>query len=207
MEGEIKLYGSGRPTRSTRAAWALEEVGATYDYVLAPPGSPELLAVNPMGKLPALVAGDLVLTESAAICTWVADRFPESGLAPEPRTDDRARYDRWCYFACTELEQPPWTKAKHRFVLPAEVRRDGLDEAIAWEMARACMALELELDGRPFLVGDRFTCADLLCTHTLFWAMSARMEVPDALKAYARQHLSRPALARAVAREEAANRG
>ena len=197
----MKLYGFGRPTRATRAAWALEEVGADWTYIKTSPASPELLAVNPLGKVPTLVDGDIVMTESAAICTWIGRRHPSAGLVPPDGTAARAQHDRWCFFVLSELEQPLWLKAKHTFVLPPAIRVPDIRPAAAFEFAKAADVLEQELAGRPFLVGEDFTCADLLAAHTLSWARVAKFEVSDALKAYARPHLARPALARATARE------
>ncbi|MCC8988107.1 MAG: glutathione S-transferase, partial [Candidatus Contendobacter sp.] len=115
----FKVYGCPH-TRSTRVVWALEEVGAEYEYqkvdLFAGEGrQPAYLALNPGGKVPALADGDLVLTESSAICTYIGDAFPASGLTPPFGSPERARYNQWCSFAVCELEQPLWTMAKHRF--------------------------------------------------------------------------------------------
>lgn len=196
----MKLYGLGRPTRATRVAWALEEAGVAWEYVATTPAAPQFLAVNPLGKVPTLVDDDLVLTESSACCTWVGTQHPASGLVPTaPR--DRARYDRWCSFITTELEQPLWTKAKHKFALPAHLRAPDALPGAEWDWDRSTRALVAELGDRPHLVGDTFTAADLLCAHTLSWAKTAKFDVPASLWAYARPHLKRPALARAMARE------
>ena len=105
----MKLYGCPN-TRSMRAAWALEEAGAQYDYVLVDlfkgaVRAPEFRAINPAAKLPVLVDGDLTLTESGAIVDYIGGKYPASGLLP---ADAAARADcrRWMYFAVTELEQP-----------------------------------------------------------------------------------------------------
>ena len=199
----MQLYGIGRPSRATRVAWALEEADAEWDYVATSLRASSFLEHNPLAKVPCLVDGDLVLTESSACCTWVGTQHPESGLVPtDPH--DRARYDMWCSFITTELEQPLWTKAKHKFALPAELRTAEALPGAAWDFARATRALVAGLGDRDFLVGDRFTCADLLCAHTLVWARTARFDVPEALERYARLHLARPALARASAIERGA---
>jgi glutathione S-transferase len=123
----MKLYGHPN-SRATRAMWALEEVAAEYEYVhvdlkTGQGRSDAYLALNPAGKVPTLVDGDLVITESAAICLYLGDKFPESGLVPPSGSTERAECDRWVSFAISELEQPLWTIAKHRFVLPEESKR------------------------------------------------------------------------------------
>ena len=202
----LKLYGCPN-TRSLRAAWALEEVGAEYEFqtVLLLKGEgrrPSFLRVNPAGKVPVLVDGDLVLSESAAICTYIGDLFPASGLTPHWGTQDRARYNQWVAFAIAELEQPLSTIAKHRFALPEELRVPHVEDAAKWEFGRACRVLEKGLADRDYIIGDRFTAADILLVHILAWADSARVPVEaPALNVYAERLRARPALPRARARE------
>lgn len=201
----MTLYGFGRPSRASRVAWALEEAGAEWDYVATSPRAEALLAINPLGKMPVLIDGELVLTESVACCSWVATRHPDAGLIPPADSPERALYDRWCSFVVTELEQPLWTKAKHTFVLPEALRTD-VRPAVAWEFQRAVSALTAWLGERPTLLESGFSCADLLCAHTLSWADTAGLgeTLPEALVAYRDRHLARPAFARALARETSA---
>lgn len=198
---EIVLYGMGRPSRTFRVAWALEEAGAPYELRSTGLADPAFLAVNPMGKVPALVVDGRVLTESGACCAWVADAFPESELAPPPRSWERAQCDRWSQFVLTELEQPCWLKAKHVFALPERLRCPEVKPAAAWEFQRAAAVLETALDGGQHLVGDGFTVADLLAVHTVVWAQRAGFEVSPTLTAYAGVHGARPAFQRAMVRE------
>ncbi len=121
----MKLYGFG-PTRSLRALWGLRELGVEFEFVpvnlLAGENRrPEFLALNPAGKLPVLVDGDSVITESAAIVLYLAEKYPDKGLLP---TDlrERAQVYRWVMFAMTEIEQPLWRIAKHTFLLPEDKR-------------------------------------------------------------------------------------
>ena len=204
----MKLYGCPN-SRSLRVAWALEEVGAAYEYIpvdlfKGEGRSPEFLALNPAGKVPVLSDGNLTLTESAAMVIYIADKYPASGLSP---AGSAASADclRWYFFAVTELEQPLWTIAKHRFVLPAERRVAGIEDTALWEFANAAKLLAQALSMRNFIFGDRFTGADILLGHTLAWALSARIELGSArLEAYLDRLYSRPALIRARAREVAA---
>ncbi|NOY25484.1 MAG: glutathione S-transferase [Oligoflexia bacterium] len=101
----MKLYGFG-PSRSARYLWTLLELGVPFERVdvdlsKGEHGRPDFLALNPMGRVPVLVAGDLVLTESFAICTWLADRHPDRGLIPAPGSADRGQHDRWMFFCAT----------------------------------------------------------------------------------------------------------
>src|SRR6266581_1173168 len=204
----ITLYGCPT-TRSTRAAWALEEAGAEYAYVRLDLSKgdgrqPAYLAINPGGKVPTLVDGDLRLTESAAICTYIGDNFPAAGLTPHPGTAERGRHDQWCAFVIGELEQPLWTIAKHRFVLPPERRVPAVIDTAAWEFSVAAQVLEAGLGDKPYILGERFSTADILVAHTLGWARAHNM-LPESppLSAYIERTLARPALARARQREGA----
>ena len=201
----LKLYGCPN-TRSLRAAWALEEAGAEYDYVLVDlfkgaGSAPPFRAINPAGKVPVLVDGDLSLTESAAIIAYVGDKFPASGLMPAG-TAARADCLRWMFFATTELEEPLWTIAKHRFVLPKERRIAGVETTARWEFGNAAHLLEAALGNRDFVCGNALTGADILLAHTLAWARSAKIVLESAtLAAYFERLYARPALKRARERE------
>lgn len=201
----MKLYGCPN-SRSLRAAWALEEAAAEYEYVLVDlfkgaARTPEFLALNPAGKLPVLVDGELTLTESGAIINYVSDKFPASGLVPRD-TAARANCLRWMFFANTELEQPLWTIAKHRFALPKAKRIAGVEDTARWEFAGAAKLLDDALGERAFICGDTFTGADILLVHTLAWARSAKIPLESArLTAYMERLLTRPALRRARTRE------
>jgi glutathione S-transferase len=205
----LKLYGCPN-TRSTRAAWALEEVGADYAYeaVMLTKGEgrrPSFLRVNPAGKVPVLVDGDLVLSESVAICTYIGDLFLASHLTPNFGTHDRGRYNQWMAFAISEFEQPLWTIAKHRFALPKELRVPQTEDAAKWEFGRACRVLEKGLGEKAFIVGGHFTAADIMLAHVIAWANTAGIELNSStLQNYADRLLARRALARARAREAAA---
>lgn len=200
----MQLYGFGGPSRATRVAWALEEAGASWSYVATSPRAPEVVHKHPLGKLPLLVDGELVLSESFACCTHVADRYPQAGLVPPVGTEARAAYLQWGSFVISELEQPLWTLAKHTRHLPEALRVD-VGPVARHEFRRAVSFLGTMLGERAYLVGDRFTCADILVTHTLRWAVGMRFgdEIPDNVKAYGKHHAQRPALQRANEREAA----
>ena len=137
----LMVYGFPN-ARSSRVVWALEEAGAEYEYIYvdlkAGAGwQPEYLALNAGGKVPTLVDGEFVLTESGAICTYLGDRFPATGLTPQVGSRERARYNQWCYFVLSELEQPLWTIGKHTFALPEQRRAPVVLETARWEFSVA----------------------------------------------------------------------
>ena len=130
----MKLYGFG-PTRSLRALWGLKELGAEFEFevvnLLAGENQrPEFLRLNPAGKLPVLVDGDLVITESAAIVLYLAEKYPQSKLLPAD-LKTRAQVYRWVMFAMTELEQPLWRITRHTALLPQDKRLPQDDSARA----------------------------------------------------------------------------
>lgn len=204
----LTVYGCAN-TRSTRVVWTLEEAGAEYEYVQidlrAGAGwQPDYLALNVGGKVPTLVDNEFVLTESAAICTYIGDRFPDAGLVPPVGTQERASYNQWCYYALSELEQPLWTIAKHRFALPERWRVPAMLDTARWEFAVAAKVLAAGLGRREFVVGERFTVADILIAHALAWARACELPLEyDHLQTYAARLWDRPALAKARQRERA----
>lgn len=201
----ICIYGFPN-TRTTRATWALEEAGASYEFVPVnlPKGEhklPDFLRLSPGGKVPVLVDEDLVLTESAAICTYIGEKFPDSRLVPT-NSHERARYLQWCFFAMSELETPLWTLTKHTRLLPQEKRVPAVLDTCRWEFGIAARVLAQHMESREYAIGDHFTAADILLGSTLNWAR--RMDIAfesAALEDYTNRMSIRPALARARARE------
>jgi len=155
--------------------------------------SPEFLAINPFGKLPALVDDTFTLVESAAICMYLADKYPEKGLAPAVGTQDRALHDQWVSFAISELEQPLWRITRHRYAYP-EAKRSPADMELAREDFHATARTFEPLVKKDHLVADRFTVADIMVAYTLKWAsMFDLLGEHPGLKAYMDKHLARPA--------------
>jgi glutathione S-transferase len=175
----MKLYGY-RNGRTLRALWALEEVGAEYEYVevnlMGGQGrEPWFLEINPGGKVPVLDDDGTIITESAAICMHLAEKFPESRLLPPVGTVERTECYRWISFVLTELDALLWTIAKHRFALPKERRVPAVIDCAGWEFEAAVKILDAGLKDRTYLVGASFTVADIVAGHTLLWAKSARV--------------------------------
>lgn len=171
----IKIYGGVR-TRAFRCLWTLEELGAPYqsvpvDFRAGANREPDFLKKNPAGKIPVLEDGEFTLCESAAICTYLGDKYPEKGLTPAPHSADRAIYDQWLFFITTELEQGLWTMAKHKFALPESKRIPQMKEIGQWEFTQAARVLNVGLKDKSFLIGDTFSVADIMAGHTLLWAI------------------------------------
>ncbi|KAA3649231.1 MAG: glutathione S-transferase family protein [Proteobacteria bacterium] len=205
----LTLYGCPN-SRSLRAVWALEEAGADYDYVFVnlfkgEGRHPDFLAINPAGKVPVLrLDSGAVLSETGAILLWAAERYPDTALLP---ADEHARAQawRWLCIGLTELEQPLWTIAKHRFALPEKRRVPEVESTARWEFDKAAALLAQRLAEAPWLAGERFSIADIVASHCLAWALSAKLSLEDpALPAYLERCFSRPAAQRAQAREAAA---
>ncbi len=180
-------------TRSSRVLWLLEEIGAPCELTkLAPKDrrSAEHLARHPLGRVPALELDDgTVIFESAAICLQLADLHPESGLIAPLGSAERALVYQWVLFGMTELEAP----------LFAWVREDS--DSIARErFAQAAAAIEMALAGRDWLLGDRFTVADVICASVLGSAHSRGLlgEWPG-LQEYIERAEARPAFTEAAA--------
>jgi glutathione S-transferase len=198
----MKLYGY-RNGRTLRALWALEEVGAAYEYVevdiMRGEGrKPWFLKINPGGKVPVLDDGGIIITESTAICIHLAEKYPEIGLLPPVGTAERTECHKWVSFILTELDAPLWTIGKHRFALPKERRVPAVIDTAIWEFDVAVKILATGLANRPYLVGGSFTVADILAGHTLLWAKSTRLELgSDSLVSYLNTLTLRDALARA----------
>ena len=184
----------------TRVTWMLEEIGAAYEIEKAKPQSETARRYNPSGRVPALKDGDLVLTDSAAICLYLGEKHAEAGMASRD-LGERARMDGWVHFAQSELEAPLWNKLKHRLLLPEELRID-VGPWAAWEFARDIKALDRRLGDQSYAMGDRFTAVDVIIGHIGSWSRGAKFEITsERVNAYLDRVLARPALARAKARE------
>ena len=198
----MKLYGY-RNGRTLRALWALEEVGVQYEYVevdlfRGEAREPWFVKINPVGKVPVLDDEGTIVTESAAICMHLAEKFPSSRLLPPPGTPERTECYKWISFILTELDAPLWTIAKHRFALPPERRVPAVIETASWEFRNALEILASGLGNRTYLVPTSFTVADILAGHTLAWAHSARLPTSGTnLDAYLASLMNRGAFARA----------
>lgn len=201
----MKLYGFG-PTRSLRALWGLKELGLEFEFIpvnlqAGEHKSPEFLALNPAGKLPVLVDGDLVLTESAAIVLYLAEKYPGKKLMPS-RLEDRAQVYRWVMFAMTELEQPLWRMAKHSFLYPENKRLPQDIELAREDFTAMAAVLDRHMQGRQYIVGDHITAADCVTAYLMDWANEHQLlEGFPNLKAYLQRMYQRSTAPHRIADE------
>lgn len=204
----LTIYGAPN-TRSLRILWLLEELAVSYQYhqinfMKGESRTPEYLAINPSGKVPVMREDDLVLTESAAILTYLADKHAGDNLIPTPKSAERAKYDEICYFAMTELEAPLWLMAKHKFALPKDKRIADIFPTASWEYEKACKLLSIKLAENSYVLGNEFSVADILVAQTLLWGESFKQTVShDNLQKYLERIKTRPALLAAKAKESA----
>ena len=169
----MKLYGLG-PTRSLRALWALRELDAEFEFVpvnllAGEHMKPEFLRLNPAHKVPVLVDGDVVVTESAAIVLYLAEKYRDKGLLPVDLAQ-RAQAYRWMMFAVTELEQPLWRIARHTFLYPEDKRLPADIELARGDFRDMAAVLEKHMAGRNFIVGDHISIADCVTVYAIDWA-------------------------------------
>jgi glutathione S-transferase len=191
-----RLYYMPR-TRSSRVLWMLAEIGGPYELTKLAPAdrsSEDHLARHPLGRVPALELDDgTVMFESAAICLQLADLHPDAGLIPPLGSSERALVYQWVLFAMTELESPLFRWIR-------DTAQESADQSSRERFAQAAGALEKALHGHDWLVGDRFTVADLLCASVLGGAQSrGLLEEWPGLAAYVERGEARPAFAAAAA--------
>ncbi len=199
----MKLY-EFPPTRSIRPRWVLQELGIPFDSIQVRPQSPETQTpefrrMNPSGKLPLLVDGDFAITESVAICLYLADKYPEKRLFPTGLRERGEAY-RWLLFAATELEQPLWRISRNTFLYPEGQRVAGDIPIAQREAAEAGAIVDAHLTGRAFMVGDHATIVDFVMAYTLDWAETAGClgPAPNA-SAYLKRMYARPNAALRIA--------
>ena len=193
-----KAVGS-RGSRVSRVLWMLEELGEPYEFVEVKLRSPRAYELNASGKVPILLDADLVITDSAAICVYLADKHAGKGMGADAGLAGRAEMDSWMHFAQSEFEAPLWNKLRHRFILPQEVRVD-VGPAAAYDFANEVKALDRRLEGRDFALGDRFSAVDVMLGDMGGWARAGKFPIEsDRVNAYLDRILSRPARARSQA--------
>jgi glutathione S-transferase len=190
-------------SRGRIVRWMLEEVGRPYRTEILDYGTtmkaPAYLAINPMGKVPAIRHGDMVVTEAAAICAYLADVFPEAGLAPPPGDRSRGLYYRWLFFAAGPLESALSNKA-FGFEVPAD-RRGMIGYGSVEDVVNA---LEYAVSQSDYVAGDRFTAADVYVGSHIGWGMAfGTMEKRPAFERYWQRLAERPAAVRAREIDEA----
>jgi glutathione S-transferase len=195
----MKLYWSPR-SRSFSSLWLMEETGQPYERVLTDISAgaqktPEFLAINPMGKVPALSDGDATLAEAAAICAYVTERYPEAKLAPPPGDPLRAKYLYWLFFAPGCIEPAMVQVATKIEMNPV---------AAGWGNAQLVFdVLDAALTKGPWILGESFSAADIAIGSGLIsrcgcsrWCQRARHSTATSIAARRGRHSSAPASSR-----------
>lgn len=198
---DLTLYHAS-PSRSSIVLWMLEEIGQPYEIKLLKLSEgdnlkPDHLAVNPMGKVPALKHGDTIITEVAAICTYLADAFPDKNLSVPIGTPKRGVYLKWLFFGPGCLEPAVIDRAAPR---KEEPRRAML----GYGDFDTCMnVLAKAVEKGPWLMGDQFTAADVVIGANIRWGMMFKM-LPERKEFvdYAARIAARPAAQRAEAKDK-----
>jgi glutathione S-transferase len=195
MSDELVLY-TNPQSRGRIARWMMEEVGVPYRTEILEYGgsmkAPEYLAINPMGKVPAIRHGDTVVTEGAAICAYLADAFPEAKLAPPHGDKARGPYYRWLFFGAGPVEMGMMTK-----MLGFDTTGKELQVGFG-SVDHMLDALEAAVTRSEYLAGDRFTAADVYTGSHIGWGLQWNtMEKRPAFERYFERISGRPAAIRA----------
>ena len=190
------------PSRSSIVHWMLEELGEPYDLKVLDSQrgdlrSPNYLAINPMGKVPALQHGDAVVTEASAICAYLADEFPRAGLNVPVGDPRRGPYLKWLFFNSSCIEPAVTDRA---FPRKAEAPRGVLGYG---DYDTVVDVVATAIANGPYLLGNQFTAADVVVGATLRWAMGFKLLPPrDEFTSYTARLSERPALNRTEAKDK-----
>jgi len=196
MSDELVFY-TNPMSRGRIVRWMLEEVGQPYRTEVLDYGTtmkaPAYLAVNPMGKVPAIRHGDTVVTEGAAICAYLADAFPQAGLAPERGSRERGPYYRWLFFAAGPVEAAVTNRSLGFEVPPERKAMAGYGS-----FGDVMDALEHAVTRTDHVAGDRFSAADVYFGSQIGWGLQfGTIEKRPAFERYWKRIAARPAAARA----------
>ena len=196
MANEIVFY-THPMSRGRIVRWMLEEVGQPYRTELLDYGTtmkaPAYLAINPMGKVPAITHADAVVTECAAICAYLADAFPEAGLAPAPGTREAGAYYRWLFFGAGPVEAAVTNKS-----MGFEVPPDRKAMAGYGSFEDVMNAIEHAVTQSDYVAGDGFTAADVYFGSQVGWGLQfGTIEKRPAFERYWQRIADRPAAVRA----------
>lgn len=203
MSNTLTFY-TNPMSRGRIVRWMLEEVGEPYETVLLEYGTtmktPEYLRLNPMGKVPTLTHGDVIVTEAAAICAYLADVFPDKNLAPAPGSAMRGPYYRWLFFSAGPVEAA--VSAKSMGLLAPEDKKPMVGYG-SFEDTIDC--LEHAVSGGGYICGEQFTAADVYVGSQIGWGlMFGTIETRPAFADYVGRLQSRPAAIRAREIDDAA---
>lgn len=191
---QYKLIGTLN-SRALRVAWALEEMKLDWELEPALPQSKEVLGHSPLGKIPVLIEGTVAITDSAAILHYLADKYNQLTFAAG--TPERAQQDAFTFMIIDEIDAVLWAAARNSFILPKEKRVPEIKETLKWEFAKSIKAIEERMADGPYLMGERFTIADILLGHCGGWARVAKFDIPEGpIRDYFKRLIERPSYQR-----------
>jgi len=191
------------PTRSQRVKWVLEEIGCDYDSSIVDMRSgahrlPEYTAINPMEVVPTYQSSDYKIHESVAIVMQLLDEHPDAGLAPAVGTAERANYYQWCVFGSAELDFPIGLVTQNEMLLAEEKRNPTLASLGRDLFAKRAEILANALGDQPYILGAKFSGADIILGYNCFWAtFTGLLEQQPRLVSYLQRLQERTAFQRA----------
>ncbi len=163
-------------SRAFRVLWMLEEIGECYEHISAKPGSSEILKFNVSGKVPVLLDGKDVLTDSSAIVSYLGDKHKK--LSFQSGSIERAYQDSMVFRIIDEVDMILWLAARHSFILPEERRVNAIKPSLKWEFERNIDRIMSEKESK-FLMGDEFMLPDIILAHCGSWARSAKFPLEN----------------------------
>ena len=163
-------------SRAFRVLWMLEEIGECYEHISAKPGSSEILKFNVSGKVPVLLDGKDVLTDSSAIVSYLGDKHKK--LSFQSGSIERAYQDSMVFRIIDEVDMILWLAARHSFILPEERRVNAIKPSLKWEFERNIDRIMSEKESK-FLMGDKFMLPDIILAHCGSWARSAKFPLEN----------------------------
>ena len=200
----VTIWG-GATGRTIRAHWMAHEISLDYEPRLigsrtGETQSEEFTTLNVKEKIPVLIDGDFVLTESAAIVTYLADTYGSGyDLVPQPKTKERAKYDEWLSYIQMELDAHTlYVMRKHRDLATIYGEAPAAIDAAIEGFQKQVRFAENHLNRNEFLIGESFGAADLMLTSVLTWAKAYGIEISDRLAEYAESNCNRSAYQRAA---------
>ena len=189
-------------SRAKRVRWLLEELELDYklehvDLFKGEGNTPEYLALHPLGQLPAMKIDGRAMFESGAIVQWLADSHLDKGFAPALDSPQRREFEQWMYFSVTNLEGPAWEIMLHSKILPKDAAVKEIIPFATKNLLKVFTVLDKNLEGKNYIVDDRFSAADIMIGYLLMW-YPEHVEAFENLDSYTKNLQQRPAYIRSV---------
>ncbi|MGV6802404.1 MAG: glutathione S-transferase family protein [bacterium] len=197
----LKIYHVAM-TRSIRPIWLLEELGQPYEAQVVPrdqlqefQSSEQYLKINPMGKFPAMIDGEVTMIESIAIMEYILEKYPNNNLVPKPGPTDHAAYLQFLHFGESGMGPYVTMLLGHTVLLPEKARISGIAKWAKTETDKCLGLIDKALEGREYLCEYGFSAADISVTYMLYLLklMKQFEDAPDNVKAYWKRVTARPA--------------